>query len=108
LRGVETGFQSKRLMHQRDERRPKSKRAGLGQRPERKPIKDNRAAARHRGQYHQRGRALRDARERKTVSQIEDIHLPTQPPKLLDDAPVIAITSGRCGEITRHGERNTS
>src|SRR5262252_2715095 len=51
--------------------------------------------------------ALSDARERKAVSQVEDIHPPTQPPKLLDDAPVIAITSGRRGEITRHGERNT-
>ena len=82
--------------------------AGLGQRPERKPIEHNRTAVLHRGQYRQRGRALRDARERKAGSQVEDVHLPTQRPKLLDDAPVIAITSGRRGEITRHGERNTA
>jgi hypothetical protein len=68
LRGVETGFQSKRLVHQRDERRAGSERAGLGQGPERKPIEDNRTAARHRGQYRQRGRALRYARERKVAS----------------------------------------
>ena len=42
LRGVETGFQSKRLVHQRDERRAGSERAGLGQRAEGKPIEDNR------------------------------------------------------------------
>jgi hypothetical protein len=42
LRGLETGFQSKRLVHQRDERRARSERAALGQHPERKPIENNR------------------------------------------------------------------
>ena len=107
LRGIKTGFQRKRLVHQRDEGRAKSERAGLGQGPERKPVENNRTAVWHRGQYHQRGRALRDGRERKAISQVEDIRLPTQPPKLVDDAPVIAITSGRRGKITRYGERNT-
>ena len=52
------------------------------------------------------GRTLRDAREGKAAAYLDDIHLPTEPPKLLDDAPVIAITSGQRGEITRHGERD--
>jgi hypothetical protein len=82
-------------------------RAGLGQRPERKPIDHYRAAGRHRGQHHQRVGTLRGAGKRKAVSQVENIHLPPQPAELLDDAPVIAITSGRRGEITRHGERET-
>jgi hypothetical protein len=30
--------------------------------------------------------------------------VPTEPAKLLDDPSIIAITSGRRGEITRHGE----
>ena len=50
------------------------------------------------------GRTLRDAREGKAAAYVDDIHLPAESPKLLDDAPVIAITSGRRGEITRHGE----
>ena len=107
LRGVEAGVPSQRLVHQRDERPAGSERAGLWQCPERKPIEDNRTAARSHGQYLQRRRALRGGRKRKAVSQVQDIDLPTQPPQLLDHAPVIAITSGRRGEITRYGERNT-
>ena len=72
----------------------------------RKPIEDSGTAGRHRGQYRQSGRTLRDAREGKAASYVDDIHLPTEPPKLLDDAPVIAITSSRDTEITRHGECN--
>jgi hypothetical protein len=83
-----------------------SERAGLGQRPERQPIENSGTAGRHRGQYRQSGRTLRDAREGKAASYVGDIHLPTEPPKLLDDAPVIAITSSRDTEITRHGECN--
>ena len=49
LRSVETGFQSKRLVHQGDERPARSERAGLGQGPEGKPIEDDRTAARNRG-----------------------------------------------------------
>jgi hypothetical protein len=42
LRGLETGFQSNRLVYQRDERRARSERAAVGQHPERKPIENNR------------------------------------------------------------------
>ena len=42
LRGLETGFQSNRLVRQRDERRARSEGAALGQHPERKPIENNR------------------------------------------------------------------
>ena len=41
----------------------------------------------------------------KLFAYVGDIDVPTEPPKLLDDASIIAITSGRRGEITRHGER---
>ena len=98
-------MQSKRLVHRRDERCAGSERARFGKGPERKPIEDHRTAGRHRGQYRQRGRALRDAREWKAVAYVGNIDVPTEPPKLLDDASIIAITSGRRGEITRHGER---
>jgi hypothetical protein len=37
---------------------------------------------------------LRDAREGEAAAYVNDIHLPTEPPKLLDDASVIAITAG--------------
>jgi len=97
--------QSKRLVHQSDERCAGSEHAGLGQGPERKSIEDHRTAGRHRGQYRQRSRALRDAREWKAVAYVGDIEVPTEPPKFLDDASIIAIASGRRGEITRHGER---
>src|SRR5262249_57068715 len=46
-------------------------------------------------------------RDGKAGSQLEALPPPTQPPKLLDHAPVIAIASGRRGEIPGHGERNT-
>ena len=42
---------------------------------------------------------------REVVAYVGDVHLPTELPKFLDDAPVIAITSSRRGEITRNGER---
>jgi hypothetical protein len=40
------------------------------------------------------GRTLRDAREGKAAAYVDDIHLPAESPKLLDER----------GEITRHGE----
>jgi hypothetical protein len=39
-----------------------------------------------------------------TTAYVDDIHLPAEPPKLLDDAPVVDITAGRRSEITRHRE----
>jgi hypothetical protein len=93
-------------MHERDERHTGLEGAGLGQRPERKSINDSRTAGRHGGQLGERGRALRDARERKALAYVGDIHLPTQPPKLLDNPSIIAITSGGRGEVTGHGKRN--
>jgi len=50
LRGLETGFQSKRLVHRCDERRARSERAALGQPSERKPI-ENSVAPDRRGPF---------------------------------------------------------
>jgi hypothetical protein len=83
-----------------------SEHAGLGQRAECKPIKDHGTAGRHPGYHRQGVRALRHAREREVAAYVDDIHLPTQLPKLLDDAPVEDITAGRHSEIARHGEGN--
>jgi hypothetical protein len=49
-------------------------------------------------------RALGNARERKTVAYVRDIYLPTQLSKLADDASIISIPAGWCGEISGHAE----
>jgi len=49
---------------------------------------------------------LRGAGERKILAYVGDVDLPTELPKFLDDAPVVAVTSGRRGEIARHSERD--
>jgi hypothetical protein len=92
-------------VHKRDKWGAGLERAGLRQCPERKPVENDRAASGHHGQHRHRVRAFRGAGEGEALSHVDNIHLPTEPPKLLDDASIISITSSRRGEIARHDER---
>ena len=49
---------------------------------------------------------MRWARERKIIADVGDIYPPAEFAKFSDDAPVVAVASGRRGEIARYGERN--
>jgi hypothetical protein len=93
------------LVHQRDKRGAAAERPSLGQGSECKSVDDNRTAGRHRREERERSRTLRATREGKVVAYVSDSHVPTEVPKFLDDAPVIAITSSRRGEIAWYCER---
>src|SRR4029078_11016292 len=53
LRDVDTGIESKRQVHERDERGAEPECTGLGECSEGKPIENNGTAVRHRRQYRQ-------------------------------------------------------
>ena len=93
------------MVDQCDQRSAGSDGAGLRQCSESKPVENGRTTGRHCRQYGKRCRALGGIRKRKPVAYVNDIHLPTELPKLPDDASIIPIASRWSIEITRHPER---
>jgi hypothetical protein len=105
LRGFETRVQSERLVDQSNQRPTRSVCAGLRQCSERKPVEDGRTIDWHGRQNGKRCRALLGTRKWKPVAYVNDVDLPTQLSKFMDDAPIISIAPGRSVEVSRHTER---
>src|SRR4051794_29795107 len=91
------------MMYQRDELMCLMESLGrIRESAESEAVDHHRMVSRQRGQARAGGNLFRGAWMRKAVAEIQDLDVPAKRRELRNDAPVIGIATGRCGEIARH------